>query len=280
LLESTDESIAKVTESIEAGRAEKTAQKAVMVELTENTRALEQEFVQAQQEMRSIKEQENRLNANIDTVQSEITETKKESSGVRKKIDAIMHRFDKLGIPIEQIEQSEEETVQQLDVEKASLENNLTHLNPNLSVIDLFNEKNEIYERNLEDFRVVDREKTETAHHLNDLAHQRFSMFDDGFRTISAKVKETYQILALGGDAELEYVDKADPWNRGICFSVRPPGKSWKNIGNLSGGEKTLSSLALVFALHQFKPTPCYIMDEIDAALDFRICPSSQVVSE
>jgi structural maintenance of chromosome 4 len=53
-------------------------------------------------------------------------------------------------------------------------------------------------------------------------------------------------------------------------FSVRPPRKSWKNISNLSGGEKTLSSLALVFALHHYKPTPLYVMDEIDAALDFK----------
>ena len=52
--------------------------------------------------------------------------------------------------------------------------------------------------------------------------------------------------------------------------SVRPPKKSWKVIANLSGGEKTLSSLSLVFALHQFKPNPLYVMDEIDAALDFK----------
>lgn len=55
-----------------------------------------------------------------------------------------------------------------------------------------------------------------------------------------------------------------------LCDSVRPPKKSWKNISNLSGGEKTLSSLALVFALHHYKPTPLYVMDEIDAALDFK----------
>ena len=55
-----------------------------------------------------------------------------------------------------------------------------------------------------------------------------------------------------------------------LSSSVRPPKKSWKNISNLSGGEKTLSSLALVFALHHYKPTPLYVMDEIDAALDFK----------
>ncbi|MES1912138.1 MAG: Structural maintenance of chromosomes protein 4 [Cercozoa sp. M6MM] len=84
------------------------------------------------------------------------------------------------------------------------------------------------------------------------------------------KLKEMYQTLTLGGDAELELVDSTDPFSEGVQFSVRPPKKSWKNIGNLSGGEKTLSSLALIFALHQYSPTRLYVMDEIDAALDFK----------
>merc|ERR1712240_62326 len=74
-------------------------------------------------------------------------------------------------------------------------------------------------------------------------------------------LKEMYQMITLGGDAELELVDSLDPFAEGIVFSVRPPKKSWKNISNLSGGEKTLSSLALVFALHYYKPTPLYVMD-------------------
>ena len=92
----------------------------------------------------------------------------------------------------------------------------------------------------------------------------------DGFGQITLKLKEMYQMITLGGDAELELVDSLDPFSEGIVFSVRPPKKSWKNISNLSGGEKTLSSLALVFALHHFKPTPLYILDEIDAALDYK----------
>jgi structural maintenance of chromosome 4 len=95
-------------------------------------------------------------------------------------------------------------------------------------------------------------------------------MFMDGFSQITLNLKEMYQMITLGGDAELELVDSLDPFSEGIIFSVRPPKKSWKNISNLSGGEKTLSSLALVFALHHFKPTPLYVMDEIDAALDFK----------
>merc|ERR1719204_271916 len=98
----------------------------------------------------------------------------------------------------------------------------------------------------------------------------RLNEFMEGFSIITSKLKEMYQMITLGGDAELELVDSLDPFSEGIVFSVRPPKKSWKNISNLSGGEKTLSSLALVFALHYYKPTPLYFMDEIDAALDFR----------
>jgi structural maintenance of chromosome 4 len=102
---------------------------------------------------------------------------------------------------------------------------------------------------------------------LNDL---RDVTFRDGFDIISARLKEMYQLITMGGNAQLEYIDTLSAFAEGINFSVKPPNKSWKDIGNLSGGEKTLSSLALVFALHYYKPTPLYVMDEIDAALDFR----------
>jgi structural maintenance of chromosome 4 len=105
---------------------------------------------------------------------------------------------------------------------------------------------------------------------LTDLRNTRLTTFLSGFHTISSHLKTMYQLITLGGNAELELVDSLDPFSEGILFSVMPPKKSWKNIGNLSGGEKTLSSLALVFALHVYRPTPLYVMDEIDAALDFR----------
>merc|ERR1711865_1053757 len=122
----------------------------------------------------------------------------------------------------------------------------------------------------LEDYELVHNQREELRRELDLLRDQRLTEFMDGFNTISLKLKEMYQMITLGGDAELELVDTLDPFSEGIHFSVRPPKKSWKQIQNLSGGEKTLSSLALVFALHYYKPTPLYFMDEIDAALDFR----------
>ena len=122
----------------------------------------------------------------------------------------------------------------------------------------------------LEDLEAVTQERNACRKKHEDLRRQRLQEFMAGFDIISLKLKEMYQLITLGGDAELELVDSLDPFSEGIVFSVRPPKKSWKNITNLSGGEKTLSSLALVFALHHFKPTPLYVMDEIDAALDFK----------
>uniref|UniRef100_A0A0K0G362 Structural maintenance of chromosomes protein n=1 Tax=Strongyloides venezuelensis TaxID=75913 RepID=A0A0K0G362_STRVS len=99
---------------------------------------------------------------------------------------------------------------------------------------------------------------------------QRIKEFDIGFRAIARNVKNVYRSITFGGDAELDYCDMFDPYNFGILYKIRPPSKGWRKLENLSGGEKTLASLSLIFGLHEYNPTPLYIMDEIDAALDFR----------
>ena len=122
----------------------------------------------------------------------------------------------------------------------------------------------------LEDLNTALAARDSAKKRTDELRRLRLEGFMEGFSAISLRLKEMYQMITMGGNAELELVDSLDPFAEGILFSVMPPKKSWKNISNLSGGEKTLSSLALVFALHHYKPTPLYVMDEIDAALDFR----------
>lgn len=139
-----------------------------------------------------------------------------------------------------------------------------------MAAIAEYKKKENDYLARVSDLDEVTKARNEARMTHEDLRRKRLEMFMDGFGQITLKLKEMYQMITLGGDAELELVDSLDPFSEGIVFSVRPPKKSWKNISNLSGGEKTLSSLALVFALHHYKPTPLYVMDEIDAALDFR----------
>ncbi|KAK0969353.1 Structural maintenance of chromosomes protein 4 [Friedmanniomyces endolithicus] len=126
------------------------------------------------------------------------------------------------------------------------------------------------YNSRLADLSTSLAQRDSAKSRTDNLRRLRLEGFMEGFSIISMRLKEMYQMITMGGNAELELVDSLDPFSEGILFSVMPPKKSWKNIGNLSGGEKTLSSLALVFALHHYRPTPLYVMDEIDAALDFR----------
>ncbi|EED88922.1 chromosome condensation protein-like protein [Thalassiosira pseudonana CCMP1335] len=166
-----------------------------------------------------------------------------------------------------------------LDAEAKSIKNDISVLekerdtlakNANMGAIAEYRKKEADYLSRVSDLDQITNERNEARKAHDDLRRLRLEKFMDGFSRITLKLKEMYQMITLGGDAELELVDSLDPFSEGIVFSVRPPKKSWKNIANLSGGEKTLSSLALVFALHHYKPTPLYVMDEIDAALDFK----------
>merc|ERR1719447_2420106 len=173
------------------------------------------------------------------------------------------------------LQESTEEELLALDMEVLTyelgvIETNLAASKPNMAAIAEYKKKEEVYLERVAELDKMTTARDEQRKHYDDLRKQRLNDFMEGFGIITGKLKEMYQMITLGGDAELELVDSLDPFAEGIVFSVRPPKKSWKNISNLSGGEKTLSSLALVFALHYYKPTPLYVMDEIDAALDFK----------
>ncbi|KAF2176379.1 condensin subunit Cut3 [Zopfia rhizophila CBS 207.26] len=157
-----------------------------------------------------------------------------------------------------------------LEEEIAELEKKNENTSVDLSVLAEYRKRVEEHAARSLDLAEAVAARDAAKKRCDELRRLRLEGFMEGFSTISLRLKEMYQMITMGGNAELELVDSLDPFSEGILFSVMPPKKSWKNISNLSGGEKTLSSLALVFALHHYKPTPLYVMDEIDAALDFR----------
>nr|CEL67353.1 TPA: chromosome condensation protein, putative [Neospora caninum Liverpool] len=139
-----------------------------------------------------------------------------------------------------------------------------------LHALVLYRQKKKEFEKKEEDMQHAWKSREAAKRQVDLLCAERKKEFMDAFVIIAAKLKETYRMLSQGGDAELELVDSSDPFSEGVLLSVRPPKKSWRLIQHLSGGEKTLSSLSLVFALHHFSPTCVYFLDEIDAALDYR----------
>ena len=93
-------------------------------------------------------------------------------------------------------------------------------------------------------------------------------MFADTFEKIRVNFKDMFQELFGGGKAELNLEDESDPLECGIEIVARPPGKQPQSITLLSGGEKTMTAVSLLFAIYMVKPSPFCFLDEMDAPLD------------
>ncbi|HNX69394.1 MAG TPA: chromosome segregation protein SMC [Candidatus Omnitrophota bacterium] len=93
-------------------------------------------------------------------------------------------------------------------------------------------------------------------------------LFETTFVQVQENFKLYYQTLFRGGDAKLTLIDEQHPLESGIDIVVRPPGKKLQNMSLLSGGEKALTAVALLFALFKIRPSPFCLLDEVDAPLD------------
>jgi chromosome segregation protein len=105
----------------------------------------------------------------------------------------------------------------------------------------------------------------EAIRRIDETTHARFR---EAFSVINANFQQTFSTLFGGGRAGLTLLDESDPLESGIDIVASPPGKRLQNVQLLSGGEKALTAIALMFAIFRYKPSPFCLLDEIDAPLD------------
>lgn len=160
-------------------------------------------------------------------------------------------------------------TDEELKKEEKKLRNEIKALgNVNLNAVDEYAEVKERYDflkNNRDDIIKTEKELTNIINDLNNMMEKQFK---EQFAIISENFTKTFAEMFGGGSADLKLSDSDDILNCGIDIIVQPPGKSLQNMMLLSGGEKALTAMALLFAILKMKPSPFCILDEIEAALD------------
>jgi chromosome segregation protein len=126
-------------------------------------------------------------------------------------------------------------------------------------------ERHTLLESQLEDVKAARRD---LAHIIRSVNEEIAAMFSAAYEDTERHFSALISTLFPGGSGRLRLTDPEDPLNTGIEIEARPSGKSVRRLSLLSGGERSLTALAFLFAVFRARPTPFYILDEVEAALD------------
>ncbi|KAK8160565.1 P-loop containing nucleoside triphosphate hydrolase protein [Phyllosticta citrichinensis] len=124
------------------------------------------------------------------------------------------------------------------------------------------------------DFESARRSAKRARDDFDAVKDKRLELFNKAFSHISEQIGSVYKDLTrstafpLGGQAYLDQEDNDEPYLAGLKYHAMPPLKRFRDMEHLSGGEKTIAALALLFSIHSFQPSPFFVLDEVDAALD------------
>ena len=242
-------------------------------QLVDNTRSLETKKLSKE----SLKEKLEDLNKESKNIDRQYIDLKESLFKVESKIerlksnkeDHINSLFEKYEITLDQAIEMKDDN---LDVDKRYLENirkeirNLGNVN-----LDSIKEYEHIKERH--DFYSEQKKDLEQSIEvieklIYELEENMKKEFESNFNKINKNFKFVYKRLFGGGNGELKIVDKNNILESDIEITAQPPGKKMKNLNLLSGGEKALTAISILFSIILAKPTPFCILDEIEAPLD------------
>lgn len=155
-----------------------------------------------------------------------------------------------------------------------TMEQQLDGLTPNLRANEHMSDVNaKLAEINKETEAARERARTAAAA-FEDVKQKRHDRFSNCFSHVAETINDVYKQLTksntypMGGTAYLSLEQQDEPYLGGIKFNAMPPTKRFRDMDQLSGGERTVAALALLFAIHDFRPSPFFVLDEVDAALD------------
>ncbi|KYO44782.1 structural maintenance of chromosomes protein 1A isoform A [Alligator mississippiensis] len=161
--------------------------------------------------------------------------------------------------------------LKQLQQQAASKENILLRTAaPNLRALNKLQIVKDKFQESVDAFEASRKEARLCRHGFEQVKKRRYELFRKCFEHVSVAIDQIYKKLCRNSSAQafLCPENPEEPYLGGISYNCVAPGKRFMPMDNLSGGEKTMAALALMFAIHSFCPAPFLILDEVDAALD------------
>lgn len=168
------------------------------------------------------------------------------------------------------MEQMENEFLDRLRL----LSEEIDRLAPNMKAIERLDGVEARLKQTDKEFNAARKSARTIKEAFSAVKQERYDRFHGAFQHISEKIDEIYKSLTrstafpMGGTAYLSLEDTEEPYLDGIRYHAMPPLKRFRDMDQLSGGEKTMAALALLFAIHSYRPSPFFVLDEVDAALD------------
>lgn len=141
---------------------------------------------------------------------------------------------------------------------------------PNMKAMQKLDEARGKLEETNKEFENIRKKAKQAKMNFERVKQERYDLFMKCFEHVSNTIDEIYKSLARNQSAQafLGPENPEEPYLEGINYNCVAPGKRFQPMSNLSGGEKTIAALALLFAIHSYMPAPFFVLDEIDAALD------------
>ncbi|KAF8872389.1 cohesin complex subunit psm1 [Gymnopilus junonius] len=166
------------------------------------------------------------------------------------------------------------ETLARLDKEIGDKAAEIERMAPNMKAMERLDDVETKLEETEREAEKARKDSKAARDHFHDVKKRRCDLFNKAYSHISERIDDVYKELTkgkaspMGGVAYLSLEDSEEPYNAGIKYHAMPPMKRFRDMEQLSGGEKTVAALALLFAIHSYQPAPFFVLDEVDAALD------------
>ncbi|MBN1175197.1 chromosome segregation protein SMC [Candidatus Woesearchaeota archaeon] len=138
----------------------------------------------------------------------------------------------------------------------------------NMRALEIYEEVETEYHKLQEKKETLRKEREDVLLMMNEIDSKKKELFMRTFEALESNFQRIFSTLLMKGDASIVLENENDPFAGGVEIKVRLTGKRFMDIRSLSGGEKTMTALAFLFAVQEYQPASFYIMDEVDAALD------------